>query len=407
MKPGEILTAPGELELNKGRNPITHRGRQHRRPADPGRQPLSFLRDQRRAEVRPQARQGHAARHRRRHRRALRARPVAHRAAHALPGRPREPRLPGQGLGQARADRQGRPVQPGPDAHLALGLCPHVRPDGGRQGAAGRHRPLHRGREGPHDLRRGGEVRRRQGDPRRHGPEPAHARAGRGRHRHHQRADRRSLGHREGRYRPQGRPHRRHRQGRQPRHPAQGRHRDRPGHRGDRRRRQDRHRGRHRLPHPFHRPAADRGGALQRRHHHDGRRHRSGARHLRHDHHARPLASRPHAAGGRRLPDESRLLRQGQHQQAGRHQGAGRGRRLRAEAARGLGHDARRHRQLPDRRRPHGRAGGDPHRHAERIRASSRPRAPPSRAAPSPPSTPRARAAAMRPTSSACAARRT
>jgi urease subunit gamma len=35
----------------------------------------------------------------------------------------------------------------------------------------------HRGREGFHDLRRGGEVRRRQGDPRRHGPEPAHDRA--------------------------------------------------------------------------------------------------------------------------------------------------------------------------------------------------------------------------------------
>ena len=32
---------------------------------------------------------------------------------------------------------------------------------------------------------------------------------GRRRHRHHQRADRRPLGHREGRHRPQGRPHRR------------------------------------------------------------------------------------------------------------------------------------------------------------------------------------------------------
>ena len=88
---------------------------------------------------------------------------------------------------------------------------------------------------------------------------------------------------------------------------------------------------------------------------------------LRHHHHARPLAYRPHAAGGRGLSDESRLLRQGQHLQAGRHQGADRGRRLRPEAARGLGHHAGRHRQLPDGRRPHGRAGGDPHRHAERI----------------------------------------
>ena len=29
MKPGEILTAPGELELNKGRNPITLRSEEH------------------------------------------------------------------------------------------------------------------------------------------------------------------------------------------------------------------------------------------------------------------------------------------------------------------------------------------------------------------------------------------
>ena len=41
------------------------------------------------------------------------------------------------------------------------------------------------------DLRRGGEVRRRQGDPRRHGPEPAAAPTRGRRHRDHQRADRR------------------------------------------------------------------------------------------------------------------------------------------------------------------------------------------------------------------------
>jgi urease subunit alpha len=49
-------------------------------------------------------------------------------------------------------------------------LCRHVRPDHRRQGAPCRHRTLHRGREGPHHLWRGSEVRRRQGDPRRHGP---------------------------------------------------------------------------------------------------------------------------------------------------------------------------------------------------------------------------------------------
>jgi urease subunit alpha len=45
----------------------------------------------------------------------------------------------------------------------------------------------------------------------------------------------------------------------------------------------------------------------------------------------------------------------------------GRGRRLRAEAARGLGHDAGRDRQLPVGRRRLRRAGDDPHRHAQRV----------------------------------------
>ncbi len=75
-------------------------------------------------------------------------------------------------------------------------------------------------------------------------------------------------------------------------------------------------------------------------------------------------------------------------------------RRVLPEAARGLGHHARRDRLLPVGRRPVRRAGDDPHRHAERVAASSRTPSPPSRAAPSTPSTPKARAAAMRPTSS-------
>ena len=56
---------------------------------------------------------------------------------------------------------------------------------------------------------------------------------GRRRHRDHQRADRRSLGHRQGRHRHQGRPHLEDRQGGQPRHPA-------GGHDPDRRRHRDR-----------------------------------------------------------------------------------------------------------------------------------------------------------------------
>ena len=94
------------------------------------------------------------------------------------------------------------------------------------------------------------------------------------------------------------------------------------------------------------------------------------------------------------------LLGQGQCQPARGPARAGRGRRLRPQAARGLGHHAGRDRLLPRGGRRDGRAGRDPHRHAQRIRASSRPPSPPSRAAPSTPSTPRAPAAAMRPTSS-------
>jgi GxxExxY protein len=53
--------------------------------------------------------------------------------------------------------------------------------------------------------------------------QPGHQRAGRGRHRHHQRADRRPLGHRQGRRRRSRTAASRHRQGRQSRHPARRR----------------------------------------------------------------------------------------------------------------------------------------------------------------------------------------
>ena len=73
----------------------------------------------------------------------------------------------------------------------------------------------------------------------------------------------------------------------------------------------------------------------------------------------------PHDPGGRRLSRQSRLRRQGQRLAAG---GAGRndqGRRLRAQAARRLGHDAGGDRLLPFRRRRLRRSGDDPHRHAQ------------------------------------------
>ena len=84
------------------------------------------------------------------------------------------------------------------------------------------------------------------------------------------------------------------------------------------------------IAHPFHLPAADRGGADVRRHLDAGRRHRPRDRHLRHHLHARPLAHSAHDRGGRRLSDEPRLRRQGQRLQARRARRAGQGRRLRA-----------------------------------------------------------------------------
>ena len=60
-----------------------------------------------------------------------------------------------------------------------------------------------------------------------------------------------------------------------------------------------------------------------------------------------PWHLQPHDRGGRRFPDEPRLRRQGQRLAPAGAGRADRGRRLRAEAARGLGHDAGRDRQLP------------------------------------------------------------
>ena len=89
----------------------------------------------------------------------------------------------------------------------------------------------------------------------------------------------------------------------------------------------------------------------------------------------------PHAAGGRRLPDEPGLPRQGQRQPARGPEPADRGRRHRPEAARGLGHHAGGHRQLPDggRGAPTCRSRSTPTRSTRA--ASSRTPSPPSRAA--------------------------
>ena len=51
--PGEIIADDGDIEINAGRRKATLEGGQYRRPADPDRQPLSFLRNQQGARFRP------------------------------------------------------------------------------------------------------------------------------------------------------------------------------------------------------------------------------------------------------------------------------------------------------------------------------------------------------------------
>ena len=162
--------------------------------------------------------------------------------------------------------------------------------------------------------------------------------------------------------------HRGHRQGRQSGRAARGGHRHRPGHGGDRRGESHRHARRHRQPHPLHLPPAGLGGPALRRDHHDRRRHRPGRRHQRHHLHPRPLEPYAHAPGRRRPARERGASGQGQRQPAPGPGRAGGGRGHGPQAPRGLGHHPGGHRLLPGRGRGHGRAGGHPHRHPERIR---------------------------------------
>ena len=88
--PGETLAAPGDIVMNEGRDTITLEVANCRRPADPGRLALPFLRDQSGAEVRPRQDPRLPPRHRRRHGDPLRARPDARsaprRAGRQTPG---------------------------------------------------------------------------------------------------------------------------------------------------------------------------------------------------------------------------------------------------------------------------------------------------------------------------------
>ncbi len=357
---------------------------------DPGRLALPLLRDQRRAALRSRAALRHAPQHRGGHRRALRAGPDARRSNWwRSPARARVYGFQGKVMGRLASD-----------AHLAPRLRGDVRPDVGRPRAARRHRALHRGRARLHRLRRGGEVRRRQGDPRRHGAEPARRRRG---------APTPSSPTRSSSITgASSRPTSASRTAASPTIGKAGNPDIQPGvtivigagteviagegmivtaggidthiH--------------------FICPQQIEEALMSRRHHDDRRRHRPG-----HRHHATTCTPGPwHIArmlqAAEAFPMNLGFLGKGNASLPEPLRRAGRRRRDRPEAARGLGHDARRDRQLPGGGRRDRRAGGDPHRHAQRDRASSRTRSRRSRAARSTPITPKARAAATRRTSS-------
>ena len=151
----------------------------------------------------------------------------------------------------------------------------------------------------------------------------------------------------------------------------------------------------------LHLPADRRRGGRRGRDDADRRRHRPGRGHARDDLHAVAVGDpRDAARARRRSPVNVLLLGKGNTVSARGPARAGAGRRRRLQAARGLGLDAGGDRRLPARRRRDRRAGRDPHRHAQRgrlRRVDARRRSPAGR---STPTTPRARAAATRRTSS-------
>jgi urease subunit alpha len=85
------------------------------------------------------------------------------------------------------------------------------------------------------------------------------------------------------------------------------------------------------------------------------------------DLHARPLAHRAHDRGRRRLPDESRLRRQGQCLAAAALEEHGQRRAPARSSCTRTGARRPRPSTIASRRRRDGRAGDDPHRHAERV----------------------------------------
>ena len=179
------MPATGELVLNEGRDSVAHRGRQPRRPADPGRQPLPLHRDQPRAGLRSRRGLRHAPRHSGGHRRAIRARRDEDRRRWwRLPARgdsrrrtrsPSGPVARGQGAPRAASRRSREPrFQRSSGAAMShridrrhyADIYGPTTGDRVRLGDTGARR---RSRARRDRLRRRVQVRRRQGAARRHG----------------------------------------------------------------------------------------------------------------------------------------------------------------------------------------------------------------------------------------------
>ncbi len=223
--------------MNVGRETVTLDVVQHRRPADPGRLALSFLRDQSGAQVRPRQGARLPARHSGRHRGALRARPEPHGAPRRHRRQARGLRLPPGGDGQGVSALDRLPFSSVPMSHP----CPHPamrsrRPPSPAPHYADMFGPTTGDRVRLADTELfievekdfttyGEEVKFGGGKVIRDGMGQAQTTNARGavdtvitNARHP-----RSLGHRQGRHRHQGRADRRDRQGRQSRHPARRR----------------------------------------------------------------------------------------------------------------------------------------------------------------------------------------
>ncbi len=184
--PGEYLLGDGDIVANEGRAHRRADGREHRRPPDPGRLALPLLRGQPRAALRPRAAFGMRLDMPAGHGGALRAgRREARDAWSELAGararvRPERRSTRGRAREDAGARRRLADVGAAVDERCASPRRQYADLYGPTTGDRVRLADTELFIEIERDftvLRRGGEVRRRQGHPRRHGPVGArHAR---------------------------------------------------------------------------------------------------------------------------------------------------------------------------------------------------------------------------------------